>query len=362
MQRALLAAAVVAACLVGVGRGASAPDPDTVGDLRVLVIRATWGPTSDNLAVLSDAADFYRRASFGRLRLQLDITPWLRPYPQAVCPDDEETAKSAARVAGYDVDSYARIAEVLPEDVCEFSGVALGPEVLLTDPDVFVHELGHTFGLKHAMSYECTGRSCGHIDEYGDPLSPMGHGTVDFSAYEKLKLGWISSVQRADRSRTYAVADIDAPSTSPQALVVPAAAGDYWIEHRGADPLHLIVRLIRPNTDVSIYIGQRNQRFLEANVFSVTRQFGFRWLDKKRPSMPRVRALDHTWLSWLRSSDAGSGVAGYRVTLDGKLLATTSDLGTALPALGKGGHRVSVVALDRAGNRSRPGTVSLNVS
>src|SRR5215475_4136267 len=231
VRRALLAAAVVAACLVGVGRGVSAPDPDAVGDLRVLVIRATWGPTADNAAVLSEAADFYRRASFGRLRLQLDITPWLRTYPTAVCPDDEQAAKDAARAAGYSVESYARIAEVLPADVCDFSGVALGPEVLLTDPHVFVHELGHTFGLKHATSYECAGRSCRHIDEYGDPLSPMGHGAVDFSAYEKLKLGWISSVQRADRSRAYAVADIDAPSASPQALVVPTAAGDYWIEH-----------------------------------------------------------------------------------------------------------------------------------
>ena len=363
MHRALLAAAVVAACLVGgVGPGASAPDPDAVGDLRVLVVRATWGPTIDDASALSEAADFYRRASFGRLRLELDITPWLRTYAQPICPDDEQAAKDAARVAGYKIDSYARIAEVLPGDVCAFDGIARGDDVLVTVPEALVHELGHTFGLKHAMSFVCTGRSCRHLDEYGDPLSPMGHGTVDFSAFEKLKLGWISSVQRADRSRTYAVADIDTPSASPQALVVPTAAGDYWIEHRGADPRRLIVRLIRPNTDNSIYIAQPTDSFLLANVFRVTRQFDFKWLDKKRPSTPRVRALDHTVLSWSRASDAGSGVADYRVTLDGKLLATTTDTETVLPALRKGGHRVTVVAFDRAGNRSRPGTVSLNES
>jgi hypothetical protein len=59
--------------------------------------------------------------------------------------------------------------------------------------------------------------------------------------------------------------------------------------------------------------------------------------------------------------DSASGVAGYRVSREGKHLVTTADRGTALPALGDGGHRVTVVAVDRAGNRSRPGVVSLNV-
>ncbi|MFL5980548.1 MAG: hypothetical protein ACJ74R_02420 [Gaiellaceae bacterium] len=77
--------------------------------------------------------------------------------------------------------------------------------------------------------------------------------------------------------------------------------------------------------------------------------------------MLRARALDHAYLSWRPSSDAGSGIAQYRVTVDGKLLATTTGTGMALPSLADGGHRVAVVAVDRAGNRSRPGVVSLNV-
>jgi hypothetical protein len=111
----------------------------------------------------------------------------------------------------------------------------------------------------------------------------------------------------------------------------------------------------------SVYLGQTEQRYVARGLFSVTRRFEFRWLDKARPTMPRVRALDHAWLSWGRSSDAGSGVAGYRVSVDGKLLATTAATGTALPALRSGGHRVTVVAVDRAGNRSRPGVANLNV-
>src|SRR5689334_22396397 len=249
MKRAIVVAALLALCITG-----AAAAQGSTGDLRVLVIRATWGPAPDGLAQLSDAAPFYDRASFGELRLHFDITPWLAAYSGPVCPSDGEAAKAAARTAGYDVASYARVVYVIPEQVCDFRGVTRGNEILLAAPQALVHELGHTFGLGHATAYACA-KPCRHLDEYGDPLSPMGHGTVDFSAYEKLQLGWISSVQRVDRSRTYAVADIDVASVAPQALVVPAAAGEYWIEHRSTG---LVVRLVKAKR--SIFLAQPRQR------------------------------------------------------------------------------------------------------
>jgi hypothetical protein len=111
----------------------------------------------------------------------------------------------------------------------------------------------------------------------------------------------------------------------------------------------------------SIFLAQAQERYVARGVFSITRAGVFTWLDRKHPTKPAVRALDHAYLSWRRSSDAGHGVANYRVTLDGKLIATTTELGTPLPPLAEGGHRVVVVAVDRAGNRSRPGVASLNV-
>jgi Gametolysin peptidase M11 len=383
MSRAVAIVLVCGACLGGAASAAVAPDPraqDAVGDLRVLVIRATWGPRPAGGGDLSGAAAFYNRASFGRLRLKLDITPWLQAYEEPVCPSGSgprsvfgavgELAQDAAAAAGYDVGAYGRIAYFLPDQTCNAVGMGVGREVFiateggLLDDQVFVHELGHTFGLPHATSSTCA-RGC-RIVEYGDPLSPMGGGSADFSALEKLKLGWISAVQRVERAGTYEVANIDEPSSSPQALVVPTAAGEYWIEHRAADPARVIVRLVKPNDPIhpvylrSIFLGQPQERYVARRLLSVTREFQFRWLDRKRPSMPRARALDHAWLSWGRSLDAGSGVAAYRVSLDGKLLSTTTDLGTALPALPEGGHRVTVVAIDRAGNRSLPGVVSLH--
>ena len=383
MSRAVAIVLVCGACLGGAASAAMAPDPraqDAVGHLRVLVIRATWGPRPAGGGDLSGAAAFYNRASFGRLRLKLDITPWLQAYKEPVCPGGSgsrstlgavgELAQDAAAFAGYDLSAYGRIAYFLPDKTCNFAGMGVGREVFiatdggLLDDQVFVHELGHTFGLPHATSSTCA-RGC-RIIEYGDPLSPMGSGGADFIPLEKLELGWISAVQRVEGSGTYSVANIDEPSPTPQALVVPTAAGEYWIEHRAADPRGVIVRLVKPNDAIhpvylrSIFLGEAQDRYVARGLFSVTRQSQFKWLDRKRPSMPRARALDHAWLSWARSSDAGSGVAAYRVSLDGKLLATTTALGTALPALSHGGHRVAVVAVDRAGNRSLPGVVSLN--
>jgi Gametolysin peptidase M11 len=383
MSRSLGVAIVAAACLAGVASAALPPDPrakDGVGDLRILVIRTTWGPRPDGGGALSRAKEFYDRASFGRLRLHVDITPWLKAYAQPTCAGDAnprsqmgaagELAQDAASAAGYDLGAYGRIAYVLPDQVCDVVGRGAGREVFIAeeggtlDDFVFLHELGHTFGLPHAARSSCA-RRC-RIDEYGDPLTPMGNGDVDFTALEKLELGWISSVQPVDRSRTYSIADIDMPSSSPQALVVPTAAGEYWLEHRAAEPRRVVVRVVKPIDPTqplyvrSIFLARARDRYVARGVFSLTRQFQFKWLDRKRPSIPRARALDHAWLSWGRSSDAGSGVAAYRVSLDGKLLTTTTETGTALPALGDGGHRATVVAVDRAGNRSLPGVVNLH--
>ena|SRR2546430_14159293 len=90
---------------------AAAPVSATSGSLRVLVIKATWGPRplSDAQAarfVFGDTAGFLRRSSFGRLLLTGDATPWLRAWPTApTCPNDLRdllpAPTAAAEGAGY---------------------------------------------------------------------------------------------------------------------------------------------------------------------------------------------------------------------------------------------------------------------
>jgi Gametolysin peptidase M11 len=384
VKRIFVLAASTAACLAGLARAELPADPrwqEANGDVSVLVIRATWGPSPNPGDTYAGAEAFYRRASFGRLRLSIDLTPWLRAYSEPLCPREASStsifgalgdrAQTAAREAGYDLSQYRRVAYIVPEQLCPIGGIGAGREVFLAqeggalDYLTLVHELGHTFGLPHANGSSCA-RGC-RVVEYGDPLSVMGSGATDFTALEKLKLGWISGVRRVDRSATYTVGDIDQPSSSPQALVVPTAVGEYWIEHRAAEPRHVVVRIVKPNSALhpvylrSIFLRNAEGRYTAKGVFSVTSQFEFRWLDRKRPTTPRARALDHAVLSWSRSSDAGSGIAGYRITIDGKLFATTTRLNTALPLLPEGGHRLTVVAFDRAGNRSRPAVVNLQI-
>jgi len=377
-------AACVAACLAGLAGAALPVDPraqEATGELRVLVIRATWGPSPTVSGDFGGAKAFYERGSFGRLRLSIDLTPWLQAYSSPLCPGEVSSgsvfgalgdrAQSAAVAAGYDLGLYRRLVYVVPERLCAVGGLGVGREVFLAqdggvlDDLALVHELGHTFGLPHANGSSCA-RGC-RILTYGDPLSPMGSGATDFTALEKLKLGWIDSVRRVEASGAYSVADVDEPSSAPQALVVPTAVGEYWVEHRAAEPGQIIVRLVKPNDALhpvylrSIFLARVDGRYAAKGVFSVTPRFEFRWLDRKRPSMPRARALDHALLSWGRSSDAGSGVAGYRISIDGQLVTTTAATSTPLPLLRAGGHCVTVVAFDRAGNRSLPGVVNLRI-
>jgi Gametolysin peptidase M11 len=394
----MIKAAVFTSLLVcATGTAAILPDSraqEATGTLRILVIRATWGPkpeASSTQSPFAEAAALYARSSFGKLRLAVDVTPWLVAYPQPLCPGQAtstsvfgplgEDAQDAARAAGFDVATYGRVAYVLPDRVCGRGGLGVGREVLLAsdggilDGIAFAHELGHTFGLPHANGSLCA-RGC-RVSEYGDPLSPMGGGSTDFTALEKLKLRWIERVERATRNGTYTVADIDASSEHSQALVVETAPAEFWLEHRRAEPAGIIVRVVRPNDPLhpvylrTLFLSQTANRYVARGIFRVTRAgaatFAFEWLDRARPTGPRldppgkVPAGVPTYVSWRPARDPHSGVAAYRIAVDGRHVATTSTRGALLPALARGTHRITVTAVDRAGNRSRAGVGILTV-
>jgi hypothetical protein len=116
---------------------------------------------------------------------------------------------------------------------CGFYGMTWGTQVLLVrepTPSLLVHELGHTFGLGHAAASACPVLCM--IDETGDPFSPMGEGTGDFSTYEKALLGWIGPQLHARSAGSYTLATADGNAKRPQALVVDIAYGQWWFEYR----------------------------------------------------------------------------------------------------------------------------------
>jgi hypothetical protein len=97
-------------------------------------------------------------------------------------------------------------------------------------------------------------------------------------------------------------------------------------------------------------------------------ELAFRWTDGMRPARPRILSArirrGRMFVRWRRGLERGSGVATHEVFVDGRragrvpavrtvanLLVSTDD--SVAIRVGRGRHRLRVVAVDRAGNRSR---------
>jgi hypothetical protein len=186
------------------------------------------------------------------------VTPWLsafsgnpgcggttnRSLAAVVAP-----ARVAADQAGYDASTYDDVIYAIADSHCGFHGATWGNEVVLTRQpslQLVVHELGHTFGLGHAQAAACLSpaRACGLLDETGDPLSPMGHGELDFSAYEKTVLGWIRPQPHVNEAKRYVLAPPTSRSSLAQALVVEVDEGAWWIEYRAVPFRGLVFRFV----------------------------------------------------------------------------------------------------------------------
>ncbi|WP_245665760.1 glycoside hydrolase family 3 C-terminal domain-containing protein [Actinoplanes subtropicus] len=78
--------------------------------------------------------------------------------------------------------------------------------------------------------------------------------------------------------------------------------------------------------------------------------------DSAAPSRPGMPVATAGKLSWTASTDeaGGSGIDGYDVLRDGTLIGTTTTAGHPLGTLPPGVHDFTVVARDKAGNRSAP--------
>jgi hypothetical protein len=233
----------------------------TTGETRVLVVLATSGPRPYTIATVERtmraADEFLRIASLGHVRLHVDVTPWLAAFKAdpgcgGLTQESFEAvvapARAAAGRAGYNPSRYRDVIYAVADSHCGFEGETRGHEVMLTrEPtlSLIVHELGHTLGLAHAQASDCvvtSGRCV--VDETGDPLSPMGSGTLDFSAYEKATLGWIPPQPHVSTAKRYVLAAPTFRTTLPQALVVNTTAGHYWIEYRSRPFRGLVIRFV----------------------------------------------------------------------------------------------------------------------
>lgn len=244
MPRAPLYAVVALLAAVALPSAIAAPKSEE----RVLVVLASAGSkpytVADVQRTLAQANAFLERSSFGQVHLRTDVTPWLTAFTQSPgCGGATDhtldgifgAARTAARRAGYDTASYDDVVYALGDDHCGFFGTTVGHDVMLMkEPTVqlLVHELGHTFGLGHAHAADCIDLLRCALEDTGDTLSPMGSGSLDFSAYEKSLLGWIPGQPHVTAPKRYVLVPPTARSRQAQALVVDTSRGAWWIEYR----------------------------------------------------------------------------------------------------------------------------------
>jgi hypothetical protein len=313
------------------------------------------------------------------------------------------TFRAAAERAGFAPAAYTRLVYVVPALGCPYQGYGTDDEAFLMNSlsrTLVVHELGHTFGLGHAKSRECQGSRC-ELREYGDRFDTMGSGRGDFNAFEKFSLGWLDGVGRVAGDGVYTIEAVERPSSSPQALVVETARTEYWLDHREPEWDDESFRTSLPADNVFVRAGPpasnpaaasayampnvlvpavpfgrqpfvSGERLVETAAFELTVvgrigtavQVAFRWTDRRPPARPRFLAPGANLsrrgaleVAWAPSTEAGSGVARYEVSLDGRSpVQVTADFRIgerarfARPARGR--HVLRLVAVDRAGNQS----------
>ncbi len=255
MRRAPLLAVVALLATVALPSAGAAPKANE----RVLVVLASTGsrpyPVSDVQRAFAQANAFIQRASFGQVHLTADVTPWLtgltaKPGCGAIDRTIDsvlEPARKEAAGAGFDASHYDTVVYALPDARCGFFGATFGHQIMLTrEPTVelLAHELGHSFGLGHAMGANCLDYLRCSLVDTGDTLSPMGSGSLDYSAYEKALLGWIPPQPHVTSPKSYVLAPPTSRSRLAQALLVGTPEGTWWIEYRARPFRGLVFRFV----------------------------------------------------------------------------------------------------------------------
>jgi hypothetical protein len=255
VRRAPLLAVVALSAAVILPSAGAAPKANQ----RILVVLASAGskpyPVADVQKAFAQTNDFLQRASFGQAHVAADVTPWLtglsvRPscgLNTGTVDSFFEPVRKEAASAGFDASRYDTVVYELPDAHCGFFGATFGHQIMLTrEPtvDLLAHELGHTFGLGHAMGANCIDYLRCSLEDTGDTLSPMGSGSLDYSAYEKSLLGWIPAQPRVTAPKTYTLAPPTSKSKLAQALVVDTARGTWWIEYRAQPFRGLVFRFV----------------------------------------------------------------------------------------------------------------------
>jgi MYXO-CTERM domain-containing protein len=235
-QQALIDAAPIEPTnmvMVAVDTGAGFEEPDIVAELnRQLFDEAD--PTS--------LIHYYLENSFGMHSLTGMVAPTPYTYAMDGCDYDALTDAVVDQVhADTGVPEFDLYLWYFPQtDSCSWSGLSSGEDTYYNGSYgcvVLAQEPGHSFGLAHSSSLECTDASgavvsfaddpqasCVH-SEYGNRYDSMGGGCRHFSGYQKVYRTYLQgcNVAQVSGSGTFTLHPIESPCNGVQVIQVPMA-------------------------------------------------------------------------------------------------------------------------------------------
>ena len=203
---------------------------------------------------------FYKEVSYGKTWLTGDVVGWLEiPETTDNCNGMiiQQKAIEYADSQVYFPD-YRRIIIINPNNpYCYSSSGSVGLSTIITEDgpsqasisrinsDLFsfeqdspitnkgiAHELGHNFGLLHALHYDCgnfviNNEGC-IFQEYGDVFDVMGYpiSALHFNAFYKQKIGWLSNQNKITitQSGMYIIYPVETNSENKKELEIPLSS------------------------------------------------------------------------------------------------------------------------------------------
>jgi len=196
---------------------------------------------------------YFQEASFNKTYITGDVTDWLTiPFSNDQCNLNwrkwSDKADEIASARGYNPENYQRKVYIFPTtQSCSYEAWTHlnGDKIWINGINmifIYLHELGHTFGLEHANSLSCKEKQIDdysrcQIYEYGDPFDIMGAwNAFHTNAANKVYLGWIplSRVREVNKSGYYTLYPLEMVSFEPQALRISKrdTAEFYYLEYR----------------------------------------------------------------------------------------------------------------------------------
>ncbi len=262
---------------------AEAPEPESVGDQRTLVMLVRFQDAPPEPFTLEEAKSFifdgpfnqfYKEQSYNKISFSGDVFGWftLGNDPYIPCNLYNYLDKVLPRIFidnNIDLGNYSRlvimestasggcstvgkISRYINSKLYRISVAMAGALGHNQTPDPFAwksfdfalsHELGHSLGVLHANGWDCKDQSlshdCTHI-EYGNLFDTMGTGShsLHFNAFYKELLGWInpSSALLINTSGNYTINPLETDSETKLAKIqIPGLNTiPFYLEYRKA--------------------------------------------------------------------------------------------------------------------------------